>query len=250
MTTRLLCIAFLSLAFATGGWTEQKPVTGFIRVLQDGSCVLNGKPIECDRAGERLRQMHLTPGYAVLVNLDDDSHQNAFHGLLNSLNKNEIERVFILPSIFSNLRGKSADNWIFLEVFGDTNHPLASAIITIGPLKSAELARLPFPPIVLTESEYARVHRLITGRVWQSDCVGDGRFIPNSRTAYPEHRLSLTDHSGGLTTACILPQPKTSCQFLAVIIGIRNVVWGASNLRTIRAVADEIEGCDLGRQNH
>jgi hypothetical protein len=247
MTARLLCIAFLSLAFGAGGWTEQKPVTGFIRVLRDGICELNGKAIECDRAGESLRLMHLTPGYAVLVIRDDDSHWDAFQALLKSLNKNEIERVVFLPSLASNLRGKSANNWIFVNAFGDINHPLAFAMITIGPLKRAELTRPPFPPIALTESEYARVHRLITERVWQSDCVGDARFIPNSHTAYPEHRLWLTDHSGALTTTCILPQPRTSCDFLARIIGIPNIVWGASNLRTIRAVAGEIEGCDLGR---
>jgi tetratricopeptide (TPR) repeat protein len=54
--------------------------------LRDGICELNGKAIECDHAGESLRLMHLTPGYAVLVIRDDDSHWDAFQALLKSLN--------------------------------------------------------------------------------------------------------------------------------------------------------------------
>jgi hypothetical protein len=229
-----LCV----LVAPIGGATE-KYVTGFVQVLPDGGCVLNQLAVRCDRAPMRLRAMHLSPGFSVMVAVDDAPYETVVT-LLDSLHLNGISDVFVMPPFQGTNPSKTIQQWIKFAVHGEINHPFQTLMISTERFKTW---REQF--ILLSASEFASVDDLAAARIGQRDCVNNAADLALD-LAQKEHRLLLFDHSHGRTQSCLLPRADTSCEFLSAVINLEGVRWTNDDREAIRSVAGEI-GCNLNR---
>ena len=237
MIARLLSITSLLLVFAPMGWSKDKFVTGFIEILADGGCELNKKPMRCDRVPKRLRAMRLSPGFSVMVAVDDAPYESV-EALLDSLHKNGIKDVFLMPPFLGTNPSKSTKHWIKFAVDGEINHPFQMPMISTERFKTWRENLIVLPP-----PEFAIVDGLATERIGQADCVKSAAQLPLD-LARKEYRLFIFEHSDDLTHSCLLPRAATSCEFLSATMSLANVGWGKGDLDAIRAVAGEI-GCSV-----
>ena len=70
------------------------------------------------RASARLLAMHLSPGFSVLVAVDDAPYETVAT-LLESLRQNRIHDVFIMPPFQGTNPSKSVKRWIKFAVDGE-----------------------------------------------------------------------------------------------------------------------------------
>ena len=220
------------------GGAKEKYVTGWVQILPGGGCKVDQKAIRCDRVAQRLRLMHLSPGFPVLVNVDDAPYESVL-ALLDSLNKTGIKHVLMPPFNGTN-PSKSVKHWIRLMVDGNVNHPLAMVMITTERFQTWREDL-----IVLPTSRFAIVERLATERIGQGDCVTSPRDIPKEFLG-AEHRLFLFEHSDDRTLSCLFPRARTSCEFLAKLTGLPSVGMVNEDFQAIFSVADEIGCAALG----
>lgn len=231
-------MVWLWLIVARIGWaSEEKYVTGFIQVLPDGGCVLNQKAIQCDRVAQRLQAMHLSPGFSVLVAVDDAPYETV-ETLLDSLRQHGIREVFVMPPFQGTKPSKSIKLWIKFAVDGEINHPFQTAMISTERFKTWREKFILLPP-----SEFAIVDDLAKSRIGKGDCVKSAADLPLD-LAQKEHRLRLLEHSDGRTQSCLLPRASTSCEFLEAVRSLADVRWNKENLEVVRSVAGEI-GCNV-----
>jgi hypothetical protein len=237
MIGRLLWIACLSVAFVSVGWAKEKSITGgWVRILPSGGCELNEKEIQCDRVVRQLRSMRLSPGFWVNVVVDGAPYEPVA-ALLDSLEKNGINNVHILPPFLGTTPSNSVKHWIKFVVEGVVNHPFPMVMITTERFKTWR-ERL----IVLPASDFAIVDGLAKTRIGEGGCAASVKSIPRDLLEN-EHRLLLFEHDDDLTQSCWLPRTATSCEFLSAVMGLANVGWGPGDLQAIRSIAGEI-GCD------
>lgn len=124
MLAKLIWIAGLSVTVVSVGWTKEKFVTAFIQISPDGGCQLNQKAIPCDGVPERLSAMHLSPGFSVLVVVDGAPYESVV-ALLDSLERNGINHVHVMPPALGTTPSKSVNHWIRFVVEGVVNHPFS-----------------------------------------------------------------------------------------------------------------------------
>jgi hypothetical protein len=229
----------LLLALVPVGGAKEKYVTGWVEILPSGGCKVNQKAIRCDRVAQRLRLMHFSPGFSVLVNVDDAPYETVV-ALLDSLDKTGIEHVFVMPPFYGTNPSKSVKHWIRLVVDGDVNHPLAMVMITTERFKTWRENL-----IVLPTSGFSIVDRLATERIGQGACVTSAKDIPKEFLD-AEHRLFLFEHSDDRTLSCLFPRARTSCEFLSKLTGLPNVGMVNEDSLAIVSVADEIGCATLG----
>jgi hypothetical protein len=237
LLSKLVWIACLWAIVAPIGWAKDKYTTGFVQVLPDGGCVLNQKAIQCDRVPPRLRAMHLSPGFSVLVAVDDAPYETVAT-LLESLRQNRIHDVFIMPPFQGTNPSKSVKHWIKFAVDGEINHPFQTAMISAERFKTWREKFILLPP-----SDFAIVDDLAKARIGNGDCVKSAADLPVD-LAQKEHRLLLFEHSDDRTRSCLLPRAATSCEFLSEVSNLRDVRWGNEDLEAVRSVAGEI-GCNV-----
>ena len=227
----------LCVAFAPIGYAKEKFVTGFIQVLFDGTCQINQESIACDRVPKRLRAMYLSPGFSVLVAVDDAPYESVA-ALLDSLERSGIKDVHLMPAFLGTTPSKSVNHWIRLVVDGVVNHPFPMVMISTERFKTWRETL-----IVLPRSDYEIVDGLATERIGRADCLTSPTDLPMDLRGN-EHRLLLFEHTDGSTRSCLLPRAATSCEFLTGVIGLTNVAWGTGDLEAIRSVAADI-GCNV-----
>lgn len=237
MLTNLVWTACLCVIVAPIGWAREKYVTAFIQVFPDGGCVLNQKAIQCDRVPPRLRAMHLSPGFSVLVAVDDAPYETVVT-LLDSLRYNGIRDVFVMPPFQGTNPSKSIKHWIKLAVDGEINHPFQTAMISTERIKTWQEKFILLPP-----SEFAFADDLAKARIGKGDCVKSAADLPLD-LAQKEHRLRLFEHSDDRTQSCLLPRAVTSCDFLSELSSLGDVRWSNEDLAAARSVAGEI-GCNV-----
>ena len=237
LLTKLVWIACLWVIVSPIGWSKEKYVTGFIQVFPDGGCVLNQKAIQCDLVPPRLRAMHLSPGFSVLVAVDDAPYETVVT-LLDSLRQNGIRDVFVMPPFQGTNPSKSIKHWIKFAVDGEINHPFQTAMISTERFKTWREKFILLPP-----SEFAIVDDLAKARIIKGDCVKSAADLPLD-LAQREHRLLLFEHSDDRTQSCLLPRAATSCEFLSELTNLRDVRWGNEDFEAVRSVAGEI-GCNV-----
>jgi hypothetical protein len=225
------------VAVAPVGWAKEKFVTGFIQIFPDGGCQLNQKAILCDRVPLRLRAMHLSPGISVLVAVDDAPYESVV-ALLDSLERNGIKDVGLMPPFHGTNPSRSVNHWIRLEVEGLVNHPFQMVMIATEKFKTWRETLIVLPP-----PEFAIVDGLATARIGKADCLKSPVALPMDLRKN-EHRLLLFEHADELTQSCLLPRAATSCDFLSAVMSLPNVRWGTEDLEAIRSVAGEI-GCNV-----
>jgi hypothetical protein len=236
LLTKLVWIACLWIAAAPIGWAKEKFVTGFIQLFPDGSCELNQKAILCDRIPLRLLAMHLSPGFSATVAVDDAPYESVV-ALLDTLKRNGINNVFIIPPLLGTNPSKSVNHWIRLVVEGLVNHPFQMVMISTERFGTWRETLIVLPP-----SEFAIVDGLATTRIGQADCLKSLSELPLDLREN-EHRLFLFEHADNLTQSCVLPRAATSCEFLSAVMNLAGVRWGAGDIEAVRSVADEI-GCN------
>jgi len=227
-----LCGAFMPIAFA-----KQKLVTAFIQIFPDGSCQINQKSIACDCVPRRLRAMHLSPGFAVLVAVDGAPYEPVA-ALLDALERNGIKDVNLMPAFLRTTPSESVNHWIRFVVEGLVNHPFAMVMISTERFTTWRETL-----IVLSPPEFDVVDDLATDRIRQADCLASPVDLPMNLREN-EHRLLLFEHANGSTRSCLLPRAATSCEFLTEVIGFTSVAWSTGDLQAISSVADEI-GCNV-----
>jgi hypothetical protein len=210
---------------------------GSVRIMPNGGCELNQKTIRCDRVAQRLRLMHLSPGIRVDVFVDDAPYEPVA-ALLDSLERNEINDVFIFPPFMGTTPSKYVKHWMRFMVDGVVNHPFRMVMISTERFKTWRENL-----IVLPASEFAIVERLATARIGQADCITTPTAL-SMDLLKNEHRLWLFDHADEFTQSCLLPRAATSCDFLSAVMSLQNVRWGTEDLEAVRSVAGEI-GCNI-----
>jgi hypothetical protein len=224
------------MAFAPVGWPKEKFVTGFVQIFPAGGCELNKKAIRCDRVPLRLRAMHLSPGFSVLVAVDDAPYESVAT-MLDSLKRNGFNDVVLMPPFLGTNPSRSVNHWIRFVVEGVVNHPFPMVLIATERFRIWREHL-----VVLPASEFAIVDRLATARIG-GDCATSVEAIPK-HLLESKHRLLLFEHADDDTRSCLLPRAATSCEFLLGGIGLTNVAWGTGDLEAIRSVAGEI-GCNV-----
>jgi hypothetical protein len=234
---RLLWMACLWMAFAPVGWPKEKFVTGFIQIFPAGGCELNKKAIRCDRVPLRLRAMHLSPGFSVLVAVDDAPYEYVVT-ILDSLKRNGFNDVVLMPPFLGTNPSRSVNHWIRFVVDGVVNHPFPMVLIATERFRTWREHL-----VVLPASEFVIVDRLATARIGRAGCAASAEEIPKDLLE-SEHRLLLFELADDGTRSCLLPRAATSCAFLSGVIGLTNVAWGTGDLEAIRSVAGEI-GCNV-----
>lgn len=227
------------MAFSPVGWPKEKIVTGFIQIFPDGGCQLNQKAILCDRVPLRLRAMNLSPGVSVLVAVDGAPYESVA-ALLDSLERNGINDVNLMPPFLGTSPSKSVNHWIRLVVEGVVNHPFQMVMISTERFRTWRETL-----IVLPTPEFAIIDSLATARIGQPDCLKSPADLP-MELRENEHRLLLFEHADKLTRSCLLPRAATSCDFLSAVISLSNVRWATGDLEAIRSVAGEI-GCNVNK---
>ena len=196
MLTKLLWIACLWAAVAPIGWAKEKFVTGFIQVFPDGSCELNQKSILCDHVPLQLHAMHLSPGFSVSVAVDGAPYESVV-ALLNSLERNGINDVFVMPPFFGTNPSGSVNHWIRLVVEGVVNHPFQMVMISTERFNTWRETL-----IVLRQPEFAVVDGLATARIGQTDCLKSLVELPVD-LRNNEHRLLLFEHADERVPRCV-----------------------------------------------
>ena len=237
MLAKLLWIACLWVAVAPIGWAKEKFVTGSIQIFPDGSCELNQKAILCDRVPLRLRAMHLSPGFSVLVTVDGAPYESVV-AMLDSLKGDGFNDVFVWPPFLGTNPSRSVNHWIRFVVEGQVNHPFPMVMIATERFKTWREHL-----IVLPASEFAIVDAVAAARIGQADCITSPVALP-MELRESEHRLLLFEHADELTRSCLLPRAATSCDFLSAVMSLANVRWGSGDLEAIRSVSGEI-GCNV-----
>jgi hypothetical protein len=207
----------------------------FTQIFPDGGCQLNQKAILCDRVPLQLRAMHLSPGFSVVV--DGAPYESAV-ALLDSLERNGINDVRLMPPFLGTNPSRSVNHWIRLVVEGVVNHPFQMVMISTERFKTWRETLVVLPP-----PEFAIVDGLATARIGQADCLKNP-VAPPMDLRENEHRLFLFEHADALTQSCLIPRAATSCDFLSAVISLANVRWGTGDLEAIRSVAGEI-GCNV-----
>lgn len=225
------------MAFAPVSWPKEEFVTGFIQIFPAGGCELNKEAIRCDRVALRLRAMHLSPGFSVLVAVDGAPYESVV-AMLDSLKASGIDDVFVMPPFLGTNPSRSVNHWIRFVVEGAVNHPFPMVLIATERFRTWREHL-----VVLPASEFAIVDRLAKARIG-GDCATSVEAIPKNLLER-EHRLLLFEHADDDTRSCLLPRAATSCEFLFRVIGLTNVAWGTGDLEAIRSVAREI-GCNVG----
>jgi hypothetical protein len=236
LVARLLWILCLWLAIASIGWAKEKFVTGFVQIFPDGGCELNKKASRCDLVPSRLRAMHVSPGFSVLLAVDGAPYESVV-ALLDSLERNGINDVSLMPPFLGTNPSKSVNHWIRLVVEGLVNHPFQMVMISTERFKTWRETLIVLPP-----SDFAIVDSLATARIGQTDCLKSPVTLPTDLREN-EHRLLLFEHADKLTQSCLLPRAATSCDFLSAVVSPANVRWDKGDLEAIRSVAGEI-GCN------
>jgi hypothetical protein len=234
---KLVWMACLWLIVAPSGWAKGKYTTGFIQVLPDAGCVLDQKAIRCDRVPSRLRAMHLSPGFSVLVAVDDAPYETVVT-LLDSLRQNGIRDIVVMPPFQGTIPSKSIKHWIKFAVEGEINHPFQTAMISTERFKTWREKFILLPP-----SDFTIVDDLAKARIEKGDCVKNVSDL-SLDLRQKEHRLLLFEHSDDGTRSCLLPRAATSCEFLSEVSSLRDVRWGNEDLDAVRSVAGEI-GCNV-----
>jgi hypothetical protein len=237
LIAKILWIGCLCVAFAPISLAKENFVTGFIQIFSDGSCQINKKPIACDRVPMRLRAMHLSPGFSVLVAVDDAPYEPVA-ALLDSLERNGIKDVHLMPPFLGTTPSRSVNHWIRLVVDGVVNHPFPMVMISTERFKTWRETLIVLPP-----PAFEVVDGLATDRIGQADCLKSPVELPMDLREN-EHRLLLFEHANDSTRSCLLPRAATSCEFLKGVIGLTDVAWGTGDLEAIRSVAAEI-GCNV-----
>lgn len=181
--------------------------------------------------------MHLSPGFSVLVAVDDAPYETVVT-LLESLHQNGILDVIIMPPFQGTNPSKSVKHWIKFAVDGEINHPFQTAMISTERFKTWREKFILLPP-----SDFAIVDHLAKARIGNGDCVKSAADLPLD-LAQKEHRLLLFEHSDDHTRSCLLPRAATSCEFLSEVRSLGDVRWGNEDLEAVRSVASEF-GCNV-----
>jgi hypothetical protein len=122
------------------------------------------------------------------------------------------------------------NHWIGYMIIGPMNHPFPVVYIVRQNIK------IPWPEFltVLPQRPYQTVSAFTRAQMGRSECL---RGVPPDWRLY---EVKIFVHTPKGTRTCILPI-ATGRNYLAGVIGLRNISWSEKELRPINYFMDEVQ---------